>query len=195
MNEAPAARLSELNPAGSAAGAMHGGPLRNEARRTRMREFQTQLIERMRVARSGSAQSASQLGVMIGGARWLLNLQHAGEIVTPGMMTPVPLTQDWYMGLMNVRGNLISVVDFARFQGGAPTPLDKACRVIAFAPHVAPHSGLLVAQVLGLRSSAGMVRQTDAAGPAAYLDGETQLWTELDLSLVAQDPRFLDVGL
>jgi twitching motility protein PilI len=169
---------------------------RSEARRTRMREFQTQLIERMRVARSGRAQTVSQLGVMIGTERCLVNLQHAGEIVTPGMMTPVPLTQDWYLGLMNVRGNLISVIDFARFQGQAPTPVDKASRVIAFAAHVAPHSGLLVTQVFGLRSSVAMTPQTgDDAAVRAYLDSDAQQWTELDLSLVAQDPRFLNVGL
>jgi len=161
-----------------------------------MREFQTQLLERMRIARSGSAQTVSQLGVVIGTTRWLVNLCHAGEIVAPGAMTPVPLTHEWFLGLMNVRGNLISVVDFARFQGLPATPVDKASRVIAFAPHVAPHCGLLVSQVLGLRSSAGMTPETGASAIApAYQDHEAQLWTELDLVRVARDPRFLHVGL
>ena len=46
-----------------------------QARRYRLREFQTQLIERMRAARSGAPQVVNQLGVMIAGQRWLLNLQ------------------------------------------------------------------------------------------------------------------------
>ena len=169
-------------------------------RRTRLREFQTQLIERMRIARSGSAQTVSQLGVMAGPVRWLIDLRQAGEIVAPGMFVPVPLTQDWFIGLMNVRGNLISVIDFARFQGLARTPVDKSSRVIGFGPQLAPHSGLLVSRVLGLRSSAGMSLQapmTDAAtvwSAAAFLDQDAQPWIELDLARLAQDARFLDIS-
>ncbi|MGZ5780707.1 MAG: chemotaxis protein CheW, partial [Burkholderiaceae bacterium] len=75
------------------------------ARRTRLREFQANLVERMQAARSGADTRASQLGVMIGQTRWLLNLQEAGEIVSVGTITKVPLTQDWFLGLTNVRGN------------------------------------------------------------------------------------------
>src|SRR5271165_1913676 len=94
-------------------------------RRTRLREFQSQLVERMQAARTGVDTRISQLGVMIGQRRWLLSLQEAGEIVSVGAITKVPLTQDWFLGLSNIRGNLISVVDFANFQGEGATPIDK----------------------------------------------------------------------
>lgn len=171
------------------------------ARRTRLREFQAQLVERMQTARSGEDTRVNQLGVMIGGSRWLLNLQTAGEIVSVGAITPVPLTQPWFLGLTNIRGNLISVIDFARFQGHAPTTIDKDSRIVAFGPALSFNSALLVSRVLGLRNVAEMQPQAesdDQTTPWAskrYTDQESQVWTELDLSSVIQNPQFLHVGL
>jgi twitching motility protein PilI len=170
-------------------------------RRTRLREFQAQLVERMQAARSGVDARVNQLGVMIGPNRWLLSLQEAGEIVSVGAITQVPLTHDWFLGLSNIRGNLISVIDFARFQGHAPTLVDKDCRIVAFAPGLSFNRGLLVSRVMGLRNIAEMELQPEgeASGVAwsskRYVDRESQTWAELNLSLVVQDPKFLHVGL
>jgi twitching motility protein PilI len=171
------------------------------SRRTRLREFQAQLVERMQAASSGTQPHTSQLGVMIGQTRWLLSLQEAGEIVSVGTITKVPLTQDWFLGLTNIRGNLISVVDIANFRGQPLTPIDKESRVIAFAPALSFNSGLLVSRVLGLRNVAEMQPQPPIESGEApwagqhYLDRESQVWTELNLSLIVQDPQFLHVGL
>jgi twitching motility protein PilI len=171
-----------------------------QTRRMRLREFQAQLVERMQAAKSGTQAQANQLGVMIGQTRWLLNLQEAGEIVSVGAITKVPLTQDWFLGLTNIRGNLISVVDIARFQGMAPTPIEKDSRVVAFASSLSFNSGLLVSRVMGLRNTAEM-KPADANASAApwssasYVDRDSQVWRELDLSLIVQDPQFLHVGL
>src|SRR3954468_14119156 len=170
-------------------------------RRTRLREFQAQLVERMQAARTGTDTRLNQLGVLIGDKRWLLNLQEAGEIVSVGAITKVPLTHDWFLGLTNIRGNLISVIDFARFQGQAPTLIDKDCRIVAFAPGLSFNSGLLVSRVMGLRNVGGMEaqpaqRQASAAwSTQRYTDRESQVWTELSLSMVVQDTQFLHVGL
>jgi twitching motility protein PilI len=171
-------------------------------RRTRLREFQAQLVERMQAARSGVDTRVNQLGVMIGQTRCLLNLQEAGEIVAVSAITPVPLTQDWFLGLSNIRGHLISVIDFARFQGQPASTIDKDCRIVAFAPALSFNSGLLVSRVMGLRNLADMELQTgnpiNGGTPwltQRYVDHEAQVWTELNLSLVVQDPQFLHVGL
>ncbi|MBV8666471.1 MAG: chemotaxis protein CheW [Burkholderiaceae bacterium] len=173
-------------------------------RRTRLREFQTQLVERMQAARAGDTGRVSQLGVLIGERRWLLNLQEAGEIVSVGGISQVPLTHDWYLGLSNIRGNLISVIDFARFQGGPATAIDKESRIVAFAPALAFNCGLLVTRVLGLRNIADMQIENDGGSddfvPAhwasrRYVDRDAQVWNELNLSQVVQDPMFLQVGL
>jgi twitching motility protein PilI len=171
-----------------------------DARRSRLREFQSHLLERMQAARSGADTNQNQLGLLIGQQRWLLSLQEAGEIVAVDSITKVPLTRDWYLGLANIRGTLISVIDFARFQGQALTAIDKGSRIVAFAPALAFNSGLLVTRVLGLRNVGEMVLQpapqaADDPGAARYLDSESQLWTELNLAQIVQDPRFLHVGV
>jgi twitching motility protein PilI len=170
------------------------------ARSTRLREFQAQLVARMQAARSGTHAQANQLGVVIGQTRWLLNLHEAGEIVSVGTITEVPLTQDWFLGLTNIRGNLISVVDLARFLGMARTPVEKDSRIIAFASSLSFNSGLLVSRVMGLRNVADM--KLADTNPTAlpwssrrYVDRDSQVWSELNLSLIVQDPQFLHVGL
>ena len=186
-----------------------------DVRRTRLREFQAHLLERMEAARSGVKVHHNQLGLLIGQQRWLLSLEEAGEIVAVDSITKVPLTQDWYLGLTNIRGTLISVIDFARYQGQAITTIDKDTRIVAFANALAFNSGLLVSRVLGLRNIDEMVLQPipqdldgigveadSTADPAnsvntsaaQYLDSESQLWTELKLTQVVSDPRFLHIG-
>lgn len=173
-------------------------------RRTRLREFQTQLMARMQAAQSGSQTTVSQLGVMIGRSRYLIDLREAGEIVSAGSMTKVPLTKDWYLGLANVRGNLTSVVDLSRFEGKEVTLQESSCRIVAFASGLAFNSGLLVSQVLGLRDSSKMERLASVEEAAAgqkpwiidqYRDSEGNIWSELNLSLLVQDQEFLHVGL
>jgi twitching motility protein PilI len=171
------------------------------ARRTRLREFQAQLVERMQAARANANAHVSQLGVMIGNMPCLLNLQEAGEILSVGSIAKVPLTQDWFLGLTNVRGNLVSVIDFARFQGQGATPVDRESRIVVFAPTLSFNCGLLVSRVLGLRNVSDMRAQTNETEQAAawcaqqYVDRDSQVWTELNLSLIVQDPQFLHVGL
>lgn len=170
------------------------------ARRTRLREFQAQLLARMQAARSGAQVQANQLGVMIGQRRCLLNLQQAGEIVSVGTITKVPLTHDWFLGLTNIRGNLISVIDFARFQGMPGTAPDKEARIVAFASSLSFNCGLLVSRVLGLRNVSEMQLQDTGGQDGApwminrFVDREENTWTEIDLSQVIQDQRFLQVG-
>ena len=175
------------------------------ARRLRMREFQTRLVDRMQAARGGIDVRAGQLGVLIGTTRYLFDLTQAGEIVAVGVITRVPLTQPWFLGLTNIRGNLISVVDFSRFNGGPTTVLDKQCRIIAFAPGLAFNGGLLVSRVLGLRNIADMqphgaalINESDDGErrnkAAYYIDKEQEVWHVLDLMAVTRNPQFLQVG-
>ena len=171
------------------------------ARRTRLREFQAQLLERMQHARTGTDTRVNQLGVMVGQNHCLLDLQQVSEIMSVGVITKVPLTQDWYLGLSNMRGNLISVIDLSRFQGGSRSLIEQESRIVAFAPSLSFNCGLLVSRVVGLRNLAEMdpgEAPTDTVSPWStqyYRDRESAVWTQLDLSLMVQDPRFLHIGL
>jgi twitching motility protein PilI len=158
-------------------------------RRTRLRQYQVQLLERMQAARNNAGARINQLGVMIGPERFLLDLTQVGEIVPVPSVTVVPLTQPWYLGLANIRGNLISVIDLARYQLQAETGTGSDARVVTFASHLGFNCGLLVSRVYGLRHAGDM----EVAGDRLK-DADANEWSPLDLAALVRDTRFLHVG-
>jgi twitching motility protein PilI len=158
-------------------------------RRTRLRQYQVQLLERMQAARNNAGARVNQLGVQMGPERFLLDLTQVGEIVPVPSITVVPLTQPWYLGLANVRGNLISVIDLARYQNNAETAIGSDSRIITFANGLGFNCGLLVSRVYGLRHAAGMESSGERLRDADAIE-----WTPLDLAALVSDTRFLHVG-
>ncbi|TFW28337.1 chemotaxis protein CheW [Massilia arenosa] len=167
-------------------------------RRTRLREYQAQLLERMQSARTAGGARVNQLGVQVGPDRLLLDLTQAGEIVTVPAITPVPLTQPWYLGLANIRGNLVGIIDLARYLAAddAAQPNDFTdtvagpdARIVTFAPGLGFNCALLVSRVYGLRHAAGM-----QAEGSQLADADGQLWTPFDLAALVRETRFLHVG-
>lgn len=173
------------------------------ARRARLREFQAQLAQRVQAAQNSTENNLNQLGVMLGDTHCLFDLQQTSEILPVRSITKVPLTLDWYLGLSSIRGNLVGVVDFPRFLGYAGTEIDTSCRIIVFSRALSLHGGLLVSRVLGLRNPQQMTSEPDSKPASAlspwvtqcYRDDQSQLWMQIDLAALAQDPRFLQIGL
>ena len=176
-------------------------------RRSRLRQYQVQLLERMQAAKSGAAIGVRELGVVIGGHHCLLDLTQIGEIVTPQPVAPVPLARDWYLGLANIRGDLTGVIDLARYQGQAADGVATAVtaterRLITFSPKLGFNCALLADRVLGLRKSSEMAAvdlPADAQPAPAWAGGQFddtqgQRWTLLDLAQLVREPRFLLVG-
>jgi twitching motility protein PilI len=168
-------------------------------RRGRLRQYQAQLLERMQAARSGVAGASKELGLLLGAQRCLLPLTQAGEIVAPTGISAVPLSHDWYLGLLNIRGNLTGVVDLARYGGAARAAPDSNSRVVTFAPALGFHCALLASRVLGLRDPGAMRAEPPAPGapawaPQRFVDADAQVWTRIDLSALVREARFLHVG-
>jgi twitching motility protein PilI len=172
--------------------ASDAGGQKGAARRARLRQYQEQLLERMQAARTSSGARAHQLGVEIGGVRYLLDLVEAGEIVPLPPLAAVPLTQPWYLGLANVRGNLLGVVDLARYfdaDAGSKGVPAAGARLVTFAPGLGFPCALLVGRVVGLRHAADM-----APGEGRLRDAEGHEWTPLSLAALAREERFLQVA-
>lgn len=162
------------------------------ARRNRLRVYQEQLLEKMQAARTGAGASAGQLGLAIGGGRYLVDLTEVGEIVAPVPLTAIPMTRPWYLGLANVRGNLLGVVDLARYldeeHDGAPGA-GAAPRLVVLAPALGVNCALLASQVHGLRQAATMERAGDV-----LRDAEGTTWTPLSLAGLVREERFLHIA-
>ena len=162
-------------------------------RRTRLRLYQEQLLERMQAAKNGAGASVAQLGLAIGGARYLVDLAEVGEIVAPVPVTPVPLTRPWYLGLANVRGSLLGVIDLARYLddghvAAAAVP-GSTPRLLVFATALGLNCALLASAVYGLRHAGTMTRDGDALRDA---DGNT--WMPLSLAALVREERFLHIA-
>ena len=166
-----------------------------DARSIRLREYQDQLLERMQAANSGNGAPIRQLGMQVGARRYLLDLLEAGEIVPPVPLARVPLTQPWYLGLANVRGSLVGVIDLARYLGedgpapGASAGAAPGTRLVTFAPSLGMNCALLADRVYGLRQASSMQREGDA-----LRDADNILWTPLSLAALVREQRFLHIA-
>jgi len=160
------------------------------ARRTRLRDYQAQLLARMQAAQSGAAEAHHQLGVAIGAERYLLELTEAGEIVPPPPLAGVPLTQPWYLGLANVRGSLLGVIDLARYLDPGASAAGPDARLVSLAPRLGFNCALLVTRVYGLRRAGAM-----AQDGARLRDLDGHAWTPLSLAALVREERFLHVAL
>ena len=91
------------------------------------------------------------LAFMVGGETFLAAMDELRELLPwPEAITPVPGTKPWMLGLANVRGELLPVVDLQQFLYGEPTAIDSRCRVLVIRNR-GNSTGLLVPQVLGMR--------------------------------------------
>ena len=180
---------------------MSDGPSVDEIqaeRRSSLRDFQARLSERLRQA--GTAPRTARLGVLVGGQRWLVDLAEAGEIVpVPAIVAAVPLTHDWFVGLVNLRGTLHAVSDLQRFAGDAPTPVGKESRLLAVSASLNVNAAILVSRMLGLHEASGWTadpaRQHWAPWAGRCLvDGEGRDWNELSLARLVADERFLSAS-
>ena len=168
-----------------------------------LKEFQESLARRLRDASVEPAPD-SRLAVQTGNTQWLLKLDEVGEIMPMSQLTvriaAVPLTRPWYAGLANVRGKLVSVVDFSLFAGGAPATLSTASRVVLIAERFQFHGALLVDRMVGLRNRARFTAVADTGESRPAWQGETlqdrdgALWRELDIAALVSDETFLKAG-
>ena len=77
-----------------------------------LRSFQQELATRL-ASKTAAQVESSRLGLACAGEQWLIRLSDAAEVIALPAIAAVPLTQPWFLGLANVRGNLYSVVDLA----------------------------------------------------------------------------------
>ena len=167
------------------------------AKKGSLREFQAHLAERLAGASGQSA--AGLLGVQSGADFWLLKLSDSGEIVPLAPLTGVPLTRPWFAGIANIRGNLYSVVDFAAFRGGEPTPQNAGSRLLLIGTRYGCNAALLVTRLLGLRNIDDLKPAPADSGAApwaidAYTDNAGRRWKMLDVRRLLDDERFMEIG-
>lgn len=169
------------------------------ARKNSLREFQAYLAGRLSDAAQGRGAS-SWLGIEVRGEPWLVDLSDGGEIVQAPTLLPVPLTQPWFAGMANVRGNLYAVTDFSAFLGGATTPCNAYARLLLIGTRHGSNAALLVSGMLGLKKPEDFaLAEADEGlpvwGAQRYRDGQGKLWHKLAVRDLLTDQGFMNIGV
>lgn len=174
------------------------------ANREALRELQSRLASRLQAARSEGVQ-AGWLAVEAAGRKYLFPLAQSGEIFPFASTQPVPYTQDWFMGVANLRGGLYGVVDLASFVSGQPpAPRSDAgraeSRLVALNALLEINCALLVDRLAGLRNMDAFTSSTERAPGApdyfgsGYTDAGGTYWQEINLQALSQQPQFLSIS-
>jgi twitching motility protein PilI len=167
------------------------------ARRNSLREFPEHLARRLSEARSTDRRGL--LSFSAGNENWLIRLADAGEILPPPPLATVPRTRDWYRGLVNVRGTLYSVIDFARLHGDERTATTGQSRLLLIGTRSGIHSALLVSNSSGLRSEEDFEHAgTEDSRPwveRCLRDAQGHVWLLIDITRLLASPDFLDANL
>lgn len=114
-------------------------------------------------------------------------------------ITRVPGTKSFILGLANVRGNLITVIDLGRYLDGQATPVTGSSRLLSATLRGRP-VGLLVDEVYGQRNFMSGDASTPSLPESSPLTGlvrkqhrsGSEHWQELDLPALFSQPEFLD---
>jgi twitching motility protein PilI len=91
------------------------------------------------------------IGFRIADRYFVSSIAEVNEILTPPALTLVPGAKSWLLGVANVRGNLVPIVDLRDFTGGGRGPIAETTRILIVRQH-GGSVGLVVDEVLGQRS-------------------------------------------
>lgn len=134
----------------------------------------------------------------LGSHRLTVGIIEVEEILPLPQPTPVPGSRDWLLGMANVRGNLVTIVDLGWFLYGSRTPITARTRLILTRLQ-GRYLGLIVDEVFGQRhfNIKEMVAETpDDEALSGLVDqvfsqGE-ELWGRFRMNQLMTDPAFLD---
>lgn len=141
------------------------------------------------------------VGFMLAGQHLAVDMSQVSEILQPPRLTKVPGVRSWVLGIANVRGRLVPIMDLAGLLG-LPSKANWRSRRVLIVEHGEHLSGLLVDAVLGMQQFALDSHQTitglDPAiakfCPHGYLKDD-KTWPVFELQDLAQAPEFLQVAV
>ncbi len=142
------------------------------------------------------------VGFRIGDEQFVTHRDQVREVLMlPDAMTRVPGAQRWLLGIANLRGHLLPLVDVKLLLGSGRTTLRRTTRVISVNHREVP-AGLVVDEVLGFRRFADHEFSSDAADTAVrcerFLGGTYQRgdesWPVFNLFDLVESNLFLQAA-
>jgi twitching motility protein PilI len=149
----------------------------------------------------GEKRQGEMSGVIfrIGEDRLTCSVERVHEFLPLPAYTRVPGTKPWILGLANIRGDLVTIIDLAWFLKGERSEVNMRSRLLAASLRGRP-VGLLVDEVFGQRN----FLDSDATRPRLpkksplhgfvnkqFRSGQ-ETWRELDLNVLFNTAEFLN---
>jgi purine-binding chemotaxis protein CheW len=132
-------------------------------------------VERRAARRAGEMGARTEyLALVLGAESYAVPIAHVAEILRPPPITEVPRASRNVLGVVSVRGRLVTVVDLRRRFGLAEAPIDRRSRVLLAHAGTGEQIGLLVDEVRQVwRLAAEEIEPPNALGgeQAAHIAG------------------------
>lgn len=145
----------------------------------------------------------SGIGFTLMGTRFIAPLGQIAEMLEVPAFSRLPGVQNWALGVANVRGRLLPLIDLPAFLGGKLSGPKKQHRVLVV--DVSPFfCGLIVDQAHGMQHfTAEDFRERAEAVPTnieplvrgAYRDATESQWAVLHIPALLEDPRFANAAV
>jgi len=150
---------------------------------------------------TGQLHGGEWVGVIfrIGEDRLACSIEKVHEFLPIPAFTPVPGTKPWILGLANVHGDLLTIIDLAWYLNGQRSNVSMRTRLLSASLRGRP-IGLMVDEVFGQRhfvSDEGKKARLPKSSPLKgfvhkqYRSGK-DVWQELDLDTLFSTSEFLN---
>jgi twitching motility protein PilI len=166
-----------------------------------------EMERRSRAALSGHASSDASsewvgIGFRLGDDDFVASREQVREVLMlPEEMTRVPGAKPWLLGIANLRGHLLPLIDLKLMLGSGRTNLRRGTRVISVNHREIP-AGLVVDEVIGFRRFLDSEFKSDGPQTAVrcdrYIEGSYQRgqenWPVFGLYNLVESSTFLQAG-
>jgi len=150
----------------------------------------------------GATDEWTGIGFKIAGASLLSSMGEVAEILDIPSFTRVPGVHSWVVGIANVRGGLLPLMDLKRFVTGLPIKNLNTARVMVV-NYNGLHTGLIVEEVQGMRHFSVHDQAFELPDINNYLkpyirqafQKDGSFWPVFSMHALVEDERFLHASL
>jgi len=170
----------------------------------RLQDIEQKSLERAKDMPSvdGATDEWTGIGFRLAGVSLLSSMGEVAEILDPPPFTRIPGVHPWVVGIANVRGGLLPLMDLKRFVTGLPTKSINTARVMVV-NHNGLHTGLIVEEVQGMRHFSVNDQAFELPDVNNYLkpyikqafQKDGVFWPVFSMHALVEDERFLHASL
>ena len=92
------------------------------------------------------------LAFQLGTHKYIVPIADVSEVLTVKDLTSIPRSPAWLVGISNVRGNLITLLDLHEFIFSAPIKGKYVSKRLLLVKQEAHHYGLIIDSIIGMKS-------------------------------------------